>query len=151
MRRIAVLFLALFVLSAVRLKDVANVVGVRENQIYGFGLVVGLAGTGDDAQQLPYTRKALENMLKNMGMKVDLGQLNAKNFAAVVVTATLPPFAKPGDRIDVTVSSIGTAKSLQGGVLLQTPLYGNDGEVYAVAQGPLSLGGFVAGGAGAQR
>src|SRR5574341_17746 len=126
-----------------RLKDIANVRGVRPNQLLGYGLVVGLQGTGDDSST-SFTVQSIVSMLRRLNVRVDSGQLSVRNVAAVVVTASLPPFARSGGRFDVTVSSVGTAKSLQGGTLLPTPLLGADSRTYAVAQGPLSLGGFEA-------
>ncbi len=125
----------------VRLKDIANVQGVRGNQLIGYGLVVGLEGTGD-GQSTIFTVDTLANMLRRFGITVSPSAITVKNVAAVMVTATLPPYAKPGSRIDVIASSMGDAKSLQGGTLLQTPLRAADGQIYAVAQGPLSIGGF---------
>ncbi len=133
-----------------RVKDLARVQGVRENQLCGYGLVVGLNGTGDSAQTI-FTAQALENLLQRMGMTMPAGRLKVKNVAAVMLTAEIPAFAKNGDRLDVTVTSIGDAASLQGGVVLQTPLTGADGRVYAVAQGALSLGGFSVGAGGSTR
>jgi len=140
------------VVPATRIKDIAKVQGVRSNQLIGYGLVVGLAGTGDSDDAL-FTIQSIANMLQNFGVVVDPKRLEVKNVAAVIVTAQLPPFVKPGDTIDITVSSLGDAKSLQGGTLLQTPLQGADGQVYAVAQGALSVGGYAAGtrGAGQQK
>jgi len=137
---------------AVRLKDVAQVRGVRSNQLIGYGLVVGLEGTGDSKGAL-FTVQSIANMLERFGITIPAEMLKVKNVAAVMVTAELPPFARAGNRIDVVVSSIGDARSLQGGTLLQTPLRGADGQVYAVAQGPLSIGGFNfgAGGSSVQR
>jgi len=133
-----------------RLKDIGKVQGVRSNQLFGLGIVVGLDGTGD-SQQAVFTSQALLNLLAQLGVNVD-GQVRTQNVATVMVTAELPAFVKPGDRIDVTVSSIGNAKSLQGGQLIQTPLQGADGDVYAVAQGPITIGGFNAtGGGGGER
>lgn len=129
--------------QAVRIKDMAYVSGVRPNELIGYGLVVGLNGTGDKASTI-FTIQSLANMLEWMGIKVNPNATKVSNVAAVIVTATLPPFAKPGNRIDVTVSSIGDAKSLEGGTLLATPLRGMDGEIYAVAQGPIIVGGFQA-------
>ncbi len=125
-----------------RLKDLVDVEGVRDNALVGYGLVVGLQGTGDDASSAP-TRKLLAQLIKHLGVAIDPAELKAKNVAAVVVTASLPPFARPGTALDITVSSIGTSKSLQGGVLVLTPLKGADMAVYALAQGSLSLGGFA--------
>jgi flagellar P-ring protein precursor FlgI len=136
--------------AVTRIKDIAKVQGVRNNQLYGFGLVVGLAGTGD-SNKSPQTIQAMINMLKEAGVSVSAAQLQSKNVAAVSVSATLPPFVKPGDTIDITVSSQGDAKSLQGGTLLLTPLKAPNGAVYAVAQGPLSIGGYSAGGGGSSQ
>ena len=130
-----------------RIKDISKVQGVRSNQLMGYGLVVGLNGTGDGNKSTE-TIQSIVNMLKSFGVSVDQGTLKPKNIAAVVVTATLPPFVREGDTIDVTSSSIGDAKSIQGGTLLQTPLRAGNGNVYAVAQGPVSTGGFVAGNGG---
>lgn len=132
---------------SVRLKDIARFDGIRENQLTGLGLVVGLDGTGDGRGA---GVRMVANMLARFGVTVDAQELRSRNIAAVMVTANLPPFAKAGDRLDVTVSSIGDAKSLQGGFLLQTPLQGADNRVYAVAQGPLSIGGFNVRGRGAE-
>ena len=135
---------------AARVKDVAGIGGVRDNQLTGYGLVVGLAGTGDDVDN-GFTRETLANMLSRQGLAMKektREDVDSDNVAAVMVTADLPPFAKIGARIDVVVSSVGDADSLQGGTLLMTPLRGADGGVYAVAQGPISIGGFSAGGAG---
>lgn len=129
--------------SAERIKDIATVAGVRGNQLVGYGLVVGLSGTGDQTSQTPFTIQALKNMLAQLGVLVPENvNPQLRNVAAVTVHATLPPFAKPGQTIDVTVSSIGNAQSLRGGSLLMTPLRGADGEVYALAQGNLVVGGF---------
>lgn len=134
-----------------RVKDVAKVQGVRSNQLIGYGLVVGLAGTGD-SNKIVQTIQSIANMLKNFGVVLDTtSQLKMKNVAAAVVTAQLPPFVKPGDTIDITVSSIGDAKSLQGGTLLMTPLRAANGQVYAVAQGAVSTGGFAVGSGGASQ
>jgi flagellar P-ring protein precursor FlgI len=131
--------------NAVRIKDIANIKGVRQNQLVGYGLVVGLNGTGDD-DDLKYTIQSLAAMLQKMGVTVRAEDIESENVAAVMVTAELPPFARVGNQIDVLVSSIGDAKNLQGGTLLFTPLKGADGQVYAIAQGPVSTGGFEAGG-----
>jgi flagellar P-ring protein precursor FlgI len=139
--------------QAVRLKDIATFEGVRPNQIIGYGLIVGLNGTGDKSGTT-FTNQSLVNMLKRMGVTVPANQVRVKNVAAVMVTADLPPFVKPGSKIDVLVSSLGDSSSLQGGTLLTTPLKGVDGNVYAMAQGPLSVGGFAisgAAGGGAQK
>ncbi|MDE3164489.1 MAG: flagellar basal body P-ring protein FlgI [Acidobacteriota bacterium] len=131
-------------LDAARLKDLVNVEGVRDNQLIGYGLVVGLAGTGD-RQQTIFSVQSLTNMLERMGVSVPSTVVRVANTAAVMVTATLPPFAQPGLRIDATASAIGDAANLQGGVLLLTSLRGADGQVYAVAQGPVMTGGFASG------
>ncbi|MFP4168557.1 MAG: flagellar basal body P-ring protein FlgI [Desulfonatronovibrionaceae bacterium] len=138
--------LAVFVLSgesgqATRLKDVASFSGVRSNQLVGYGLVVGLSGTGDKSG-MSFTSQSIHNMLERMGVRVDKDDLKVKNVAAVMVTAKMPASAKPGTKIDVSVSSIGDAKSLLGGVLVQTPLKGVDGKIYGLAQGPLVVGGY---------
>jgi len=130
-----------------RIKDIAEIVGVRNNQLVGYGLVGGLNGTGDK-QGTEFTIQSLTNMLLKMGINVDPTQVKVKNVAAVIVTAELPAFSRPGIRLDVQVSSIGDAKSLQGGTLLITPLQGVDGETYALAQGAVSLGGYAAGSGG---
>lgn len=130
-----------------RLKDIAAVQGVRGNQLVGYGLVVGLDGTGD-GNGSAFTPQSVASMLQKFGITVSPGALQLKNVAAVMVTATLPPFARNGSALDVTVSSLGDAKSLQGGTLLQTPLQAANNKVYAVAQGALSVGGFLAGGGG---
>lgn len=131
--------------SAVRVKDIASVKGVRSNQVIGYGLVVGLNGTGDK-RGTEFTIQSLTSMLGKMGIGVDPSLVQVKNVAAVMVTASFPPFARIGSKIDAVVSSLGDATSLEGGTLLMTPLFGTDGEVYAIAQGPLSVGGFSAGG-----
>lgn len=142
--------LATGAVQAARIKDIASIGGVRDNQLIGYGVVVGLAGTGDDLAKNLFTAAALANIMNRQGlsMKDKTSVLKADNIAAVMVTATLPPFAKNGSKLDVLVSSVGSAKSLQGGTLLLTPLRGADGEIYAVAQGAVSLGGFGASGAG---
>lgn len=127
-----------------RLKDVAFVRGVRENELVGYGLVVGLRNTGDD-QGAVFTVQSVTTMLRRLGVQVDPTQMRLRNVAAVMVTARLPPYARSGSKLDVVVSSLGSATSLQGGALLQTPLKGADGRVYALAQGSLSLGGFEVG------
>ena len=134
------------VADAVRLKDIAEVKGVRMNQLVGYGLVVGLDGSGD-GKKATFTVQSMASMLEKMGVTVDQKDIQVKNVAAVMVTANLPPFAKRGNRIDVLVSSIGDADNLQGGTLMLTPLKGVDGKIYAVAQGPVNTGGFGAGGA----
>jgi flagellar P-ring protein precursor FlgI len=128
----------------VRISDITRVEGVRGNPLVGYGVVVGLAGTGDSRQTI-FTTQTLANILQRMGVQIPASAVQVRNVAAVFITATLPPFAQPGIRIDVTVSSTGDAKSLQGGMLLLTPLLGPDGKVYAMAQGPLVLGGYSAG------
>jgi flagellar P-ring protein precursor FlgI len=130
-----------------RLKDIATIEGVRDNPLVGYGIVVGLKGTGD-SQQTIFSMQTLANIMQRMGLQVSATAIRANNVAAVFVTGTLPPFAHPGTRIDVTVSSTGDAKALGGGILLLTSLTGGDGQVYAVAQGALTLGGYSAGGAG---
>ena len=132
----------------VRLKDIATFEGIRENQLIGYGLVVGLKGTGDSLKDSPYALETMVSMLERLGVNVrdKEASMKSKNVAAVMVTASLPPFARHGTRLDVTVSAIGTAKDLLGGTLLVTPLIGADGDVYAVSQGPLVTGGFNADG-----
>ena len=130
---------------AERIKDLARVSGVRDNQLIGYGLVVGLNGTGDQTGQTPFTVQSLKAMLNRFGVQIPAEtRLQLKNVAAVTVSGSLPPFAKPGQAIDVTVSTIGNAKSLRGGTLLMTPLKGADGQTYAIAQGNLTVGGFGA-------
>jgi flagellar P-ring protein precursor FlgI len=130
--------------AASRIKDLANVEGVRQNQLIGYGLVVGLSGTGDTINNSPFTRQSLQAMLERLGINIRGQTLRTGNVAAVMVTGNLPAFSTQGTRIDVTVSALGDAKSLQGGTLLVTPLLGADGNVYAVAQGSLAIGGFQA-------
>lgn len=132
----------------VRVKDLADIEGVRSNQLIGYGLVVGLNKTGDRVQQNLYARQTLQNLLERMGISATSNGLKPENVATVLVTANLPPFVRQGSKIDVTVSSIGDAKSLQGGTLILTSLKGIDGQVYAVAQGSVSIGGISAGGGG---
>jgi flagellar P-ring protein precursor FlgI len=132
---------------AARLKDLADVEGVRGNQLFGFGVVVGLNGTGD-GNGAQFTTKSVSNMLEKLGVRLDPKDIKVKNIAAVMVTAELPAFVRPGTRIDVTLSSLGDAKSLQGGNLIFTTLKGADGNVYAVAQGAISVGGFAVEGGG---
>jgi flagellar P-ring protein precursor FlgI len=124
-----------------RVKDVASIEGIRDNQLVGYGLVVGLQGTGD-SQQTTFPTQTLASMLLRMGVSVPASSIRVQNLAAVFVSATLPPFARPGTRLDITASSAGDARSLEGGLLLMTPLYGTDGKIYAQAQGPLVLGGY---------
>ena len=138
---------------AERLKDLASIQGVRDNPLIGYGLVVGLDGTGDQTRQTPFTAQSLNNMLSQLGITVPPGtNMQLKNVAAVMVTATLPSFARPGQTIDVNVSSMGNAKSLRGGTLLMTPMKGADGQVYAIAQGNLVIAGAgaAAGGSSVQ-
>jgi len=127
-----------------RIKDLANIEGVRQNQLIGYGLVVGLNGTGDTLNNIPFTRQSLQAMLERLGVNIRGQTLRTGNVAAVMVTANLPAFGTQGSRIDVTVSALGDAKSLNGGTLLVTPLLGADGNVYAVAQGSLAIAGFQA-------
>ena len=132
--------------SAEKLRDLVDVAGARENQLIGYGIVVGLQGTGDDVT-VPYAAQSLNSLLTRLGLKIDQKQIRARNVAAVVVTATLPAFAKTGGKLDITVSSIGNAKSIVGGTLVQTLMKGADQKTYAVAQGNLLVGGFEAKGA----
>ena len=137
--------------QAERIKDLASVQGVRSNQLVGYGLVVGLDGTGDQTIQTPFTIQTLNSMLMQMGINVPPGtNMRLRNVAAVMVTAVLPPLAQPGQVIDVTVSSMGNARSLRGGTLLMTPLKGADGQVYGMAQGNLLVGGFGASASGSK-
>lgn len=129
-----------------RIKDIVAIEGVRDNALIGYGLVVGLNGTGDKLSNSPFTEQSLIAMLERLGVNVRGQNLKTGNVAAVMVTATLPPFANQGSRIDVSVSTLGDSKSLQGGTLLVTPLVGADGDVYAVSQGPIAISGFAAGG-----
>lgn len=133
---------------SIRVKDLADIEGVRSNQLIGYGLVVGLNRTGDRVQQNLYARQTLQNLLERMGISTAAAALKPENVATVLVTATLPPFIRQGSKIDVTVSSIGDARSLQGGTLILTSLKGIDGQVYAVAQGSISIGGISAGDSG---
>jgi flagellar P-ring protein FlgI len=128
----------------VRLRDISTIEGVRDNMLIGYGLVVGLKRTGD-SQQTYFSTQTLANILERMGLQIPVASVQIRNVAAVFVTATLPPFARPGTRIDVTISSVGDAKSLEGGLLLLTPLRASDGQTYAAAQGPLVLAGYTAG------
>lgn len=137
-------------LEAARVKDLVQIDGVRDNQLLGYGLVTGLDGTGDDSSTI-FTNQSLASMLQRLGITVnpaDVDDMKAENVAAVMVTAVLPPFARGGNKLDVKISSMGNAESLRGGTLLMTPLKGPDGQVYAVAQGEVSVGGFSFGGAG---
>jgi len=137
---------SVFALS--RIKDLVDVEGVRDNMMVGYGLVVGLDGTGDSLRNSPFTKQSLESMLERMGVNIRGTDFQTKNVAAVMVTANLPPFASQGTRMDISISALGDSKSLRGGTLLVTPLAGADGEVYAVAQGPVVVGGFSAEGEG---
>ncbi|WP_197704055.1 flagellar basal body P-ring protein FlgI [Cohaesibacter sp. ES.047] len=128
--------------AAVRIKDITSLQGVRDNQLVGYGLVIGLLGTGDTLRNAPFTEQSLQSMLDSMGVNVRNSRLRTRNVAAVVVTANFPAFAQKGSRIDVTVSSLGDASSLSGGTLVATPLMGADGKVYAVAQGSMTVSGF---------
>jgi flagellar P-ring protein precursor FlgI len=158
LRHIALLLLAVCLgwmgpAQAVRVKEVASIEGVRSNQLTGFGLVVGLDGTGDQTTQMPYTAQGMANYLQQLGMTLpaaSLGQLQMKNVAAVLVTAQLPAFARPGQTLDINVSSLGNSKSLKGGTLIATPLKGADGEVYALAQGNLIVAGAGAAAGGSK-
>lgn len=150
MQRFLFLLVALLVVSvletpayATRIKDIASIDGVRPNQLIGFGLVGGLLGTGDDPKNAIYTPEAISGMLSQFGFHVAPETIKLKNFAAVAVTVDMPAFIRSGDRLDVTVSSIGSAKSIEGGILYRTLIYGHDNNIYAVAQGPVSLGDFV--------
>ncbi len=140
--------LLVFDASAARLKDMASVKGVRANQVIGYGLVVGLRGTGD-RQQTEFTIQSLRSLLAKLGIAIDANMIRVANVAAVMVTAKLPPFVRTGGKLDAVVSSMGDATSLEGGTLLMTPLFGSDGQIYAIAQGALSIGGFSVQGGGA--
>lgn len=148
MKRLALLLIALLVSSfahaSTRIKDIASVQGVRDNQLVGYGLVMGLQGTGDTLRNSQFTEQSLQSMLDRMGVNVRDMPLRTRNVAAVAVTADLPPFIGTGSRIDVTVTSLGDATSLKGGTLMLTSLMGGDGQVYAVAQGPVAVSGFNA-------
>jgi flagellar P-ring protein FlgI len=135
--------------APVRVKELVDVQGVRENALYGYGLVVGLAGTGD-SERVFFTSQSISGMLGRLGIRIDPRDVRVRNVAAVMVTARLPSFSRPGTRLDVSVSSLGNARSLAGGVLLVTPLTGPDGNVYALAQGPVQAGGYDVGAAGAR-
>ena len=140
----AVCFVSENVEASSRIKDIADFEGVRENQLIGYGLVVGLNGTGDNIKSINFAKESLISMLDRIGVNARDGQLKSKNIAAVMVTASLPPFARQGSRIDVMVSALGDAKNLQGGTLIATPLVGANGEVYAVAQGQIATSSVVA-------
>ncbi len=148
------LFLCVFLLPtahAERLKDITSIQGVRSNQLIGYGLVVGLDGTGDQTTQTPFTVQSILSMMQQMGVSLPPGtNLQLKNVASVIITSSLPAFAQPGQTLDITVSSMGNAKSLRGGTLLMTPLKGADGQIYAVAQGNLVVGGVGASANGSQ-
>jgi flagellar P-ring protein precursor FlgI len=135
------------VLAFSRVKDLVDVQGIRDNMLVGYGLVVGLNGTGDSLKNAPFTQQSIQAMLERLGVNTRGQVMQTKNVAAVMVTANLPAFAAPGTRIDVSVSAMGDAKNLQGGTLLVTPLFGADGSIYALAQGPVAIGGFAAQGA----
>ncbi|MGH1349460.1 MAG: flagellar basal body P-ring protein FlgI [Methyloligellaceae bacterium] len=130
--------------GASRIKDLVDFEGIRENQLVGYGLVVGLNGTGDTLNNIPFTKQSLQAMLERLGVNTRDSSVRTANVAAVMVTGNLPPFATQGTRMDITISALGDSKSLQGGILLVTSLYGADGEVYAVGQGPIAVGGFSA-------
>ncbi len=158
-RRLYLVFTGLFLASqlalyavpaaaASRVKDIADFEGIRDNHLVGYGLVVGLNGTGDSLTNSPFTKQSLEAMLERLGMNIRNNNVKTDNVAAVMVSATLPPFSRHGTRIDVSVSALGDSESLLGGTLLVTPLMGADGEVYAVAQGSVAVGGFTATGQG---
>ncbi|WP_114953977.1 flagellar basal body P-ring protein FlgI [Sphingosinicella terrae] len=136
-------------LAGPRIKDIVSVENVRSNQLVGYGLVVGLAGTGDRLRNVPFTEESMQAMLERMGVNVRGSQMRSQNVAAVSITATLPPFARSGSTIDVQVSALGDATSLQGGTLIASALRGMDGQIYAVAQGPVAVSGFRAQGAAA--
>ena len=136
-------FIATINLFAQKIGDISSIIGVRDNQLIGYGLVVGLKGTGDSSSA--FTNQTLANLLKNVNVKLDAKDIKSKNVAAVVITAKLPAFARQGDKLDITISSIGDAKSLEGGTLLLTPLKAVDGKIYALAQGHLTIGGFNVG------
>jgi flagellar P-ring protein precursor FlgI len=148
-RKMIILFIFIFYfvatanLFAQKIGDISSIIGVRDNQLMGYGLVVGLKGTGDSSAA--FTNQTLSNLLRNVNVKLNPNDITSKNVAAVVVTATLPPFARQGDKLDITVSSIGDAKSLEGGTLLLTPLKAVNGKIYALAQGHLTIGGFNVG------
>lgn len=137
------LFICCTLSHAVRIKDISSIQGIRDNQLVGYGLVIGLAGTGDSS--IDMTNKALSNALERFNITIPPSDISSKNVAAVMITADIGPFVKAGSRIDITVSSLGDASTIQGGVLLQTPLFGADDQVYAVAQGAIAIGGFFSG------
>ncbi len=141
------LFLNISFLQAQKIKDIANIIGVRDNQLMGYGLVVGLNGTGDGSSS-KFTLQSLSNLLQTVNVKIAPADIKSKNIAAVIVTTKLPPFARQGDKLDVVISSIGDAKSLQGGTLLMTALKGVDGKIYALSQGSVTIGGMNGKGGG---
>ena len=152
MKRVAVSLVLLLALTAIahaatRIKDITDVRGVRTNQLVGYGLVVGLNGTGDSLRNAPFTQQSIQAMLDRMGVNIRGAQTRTKNVAAVMVTAELPPFATKGTRFDIVVSSLGDARSLYGGALIMTPLAGADQTIYAVAQGQITIAGYSAQGA----
>src|SRR5213596_736527 len=149
-RTLALILLLAALLPAARLKDLVTIEGVRDNQLLGYGLVVGLAGTGDRRQTM-FSAQSLTNTLERMGVSVPPTAIRVNNTAAVMVTATLPPFAQPGMHLDITAAAIGDASNLQGGILILTSLRGADGQVYAVAQGPVVTGGFSSGRGGSSQ
>src|SRR5476649_1723599 len=132
------------VLAFSRVKDLVDVQGIRDNMLVGYGLVVGLNGTGDSLKNAPFTQQSIQTMLERLGVNTRGQTMQTKNVAAVMVSANLPAFAGQGTRIDVSVSAMGDAKNLQGGTLLVTPLFGADGQIYALGQGPVAIGGFSA-------
>ncbi len=136
--------------TVARVKDIASLQAGRENQLIGYGLVVGLQGSGDSMRSSPFTEQSMRAMLQNLGISMQGNQTTSKNVAAVMVTANLPPFASPGSRLDVSVSSLGDASSLRGGTLIMTSMSGADGQIYAVAQGSVIVSGFNAEGQAAQ-
>ena len=141
---IGVLAPSLAMAGSARIKDIVDIEGIRENQLVGYGLIVGLNGTGDSLNNSPFTKQSLQAMLERLGVNTRGESVRTANVAAVMVTANLPPFAAQGSRIDVNVSALGDSDSLQGGTLLVTPLLGADGEIYAIAQGPVTINGFKA-------
>ena len=141
------IFLNFSILQAEKIKDISNIIGVRDNKLIGYGLVVGLNGTGDGSSS-KFTLQSLSNLLQTVNVKIKPADIKSKNIAAVIVTTTLPPFARQGDKLDVVISSIGDAKSLQGGTLLMTALKGVDGKIYALSQGSITIGGMNGKGGG---
>ena len=152
MRFVSIFFLLLLTitsLNAEKIREIANIIGVRDNQVIGYGLVVGLNGTGDGSSS-EFTIRSLSNLLQTVGVKIDPKDIKSKNVAAVMVTSSLPAFARQGDKLNVNISSIGDAKSLEGGTLLMTALKGVDGNIYALSQGPVTIGGRNGKGGGAK-